>query len=173
MAHHDISRQLELFGLAHDDIAQRADAGIHAIGAHALPNDGFDQYPGRFNAPPHLVRQFERCAFGHLGRLAPGQGSLEKNALWHRAAGMLRLTYSGALTAPGRARQCSRWLRSRSTTTPTSRELRMAPGLLKEIRTQATPKSSRRSMATCSARVSTRWKLDSSTNASTRFAIRL
>ena len=86
MAHHDISRQLGLFGFAHDGIAQRTHAGIHAIGAHTLPNDGFDEYPCRAYAAPYLIRQFELRAFGHLGRLAPGKGSLEKDALWHRAA---------------------------------------------------------------------------------------
>ena len=77
----------------------------------------------------------------------------------------------GAATA--RARQVSSISRSRSTETPTSLELRTAPGLLRVMRTQVMPNSSSTSMATCSASVSTRWNCEPSTKARMRLATRL
>src|SRR5271170_7676445 len=176
MAHYDISRQLLLFGFRYHHVAQRAHAGIHAIRAHAFENDGFHERAGRADSCLCVVRQRKRRAFGYIANLAPGKESIEKNALRHGVGddGVVRFDWGAqGFAAAACARHFSRSLRSRSSVTPTSRELRMAPGLLNDSRTQAMPKSSRRSMAMCCARVSTRWNFDSSTNASTRFAIRL
>src|ERR1700688_1695413 len=83
MAHHDISRQLRLFGLAHHHVAQRAHAGIHAVSANALPNEGFYQRARRADSLLRVVRQRERRAFGYIAYLPPGKGTIEKYALRH------------------------------------------------------------------------------------------
>src|SRR5262249_24169460 len=58
----------------------------------------------------------------------------------------------------------------RSTTTPTSRDPRIAPGLLTETRIHCSENSSRISIAMRCARVSTSLNSEASTNAMTRFA---
>src|SRR6267154_5398346 len=83
MAHHDISRQLRLFGFVHHHVAQRAHARIHAISANALSNDRFDQRARGADSLLRAVRQYERRAFGDLAYLPPGKGTIEKDALRH------------------------------------------------------------------------------------------
>src|SRR5208283_84721 len=163
-AHDDVARKLALLGRGYNDIAESADAGVHAVGTDALRDDRLQQAVRRLNAAARSGRQRRQVAFGDRADLPPGEGSIEAD-LGHASI--------APYCRSRRARHCVRWLRSRSRATPTSRELRIAPGLLRMMLTQATPNSSSTSMARCSARVSTKWNCDASTNASTHFEIRL
>ena len=148
-AHHDVARQLALPGWSDDDIAQRTDAGVHAVGANVpLRRSIATRRRAVADAPLCGGRQATAGAFGDCADLAPAKGAVEQDV-----AGAC----TGARYGRSRAgRHCSSGARSRSRATPTSREPRTAPGLLNTIPTQANPNSSRTSMATCSARDSTK-----------------
>src|SRR6185437_2326180 len=155
MAHDDIARQLRLLGFAHHHVAERAHAGIDPVGANALANDGLHQFASRADSRARSAGQLQVRALRNVADFAPAQRAVEENALRHPDGAQV-LPAPAAARAAAAARHVSRSPRLRSRITPTSRELRTAPGLLNAIWTEATPKSSRMSMAMCSARVSTR-----------------
>ena len=57
-AHYDVARELPLFGGGYDDVAESADAGIHAIGVDVLRDDRLHQAARRLNA---AVRRGRQC----------------------------------------------------------------------------------------------------------------
>ena len=83
VAHDDVVRQLPLLGLRHDDLAERADARIHTVGANALLDDRLHQAARRLDAAARGRGQGKRGALRDCGDLAPGERAIEQDVRRH------------------------------------------------------------------------------------------
>ena len=70
VAHQNIARQRALLGARDGHVAQRPNAGVHAIGANPALDDLFDEHVRRRDTRARLGGKLERLAGGDGGNLS-------------------------------------------------------------------------------------------------------